>query len=72
MIFGSCNVSKAGQALGFSLIMYTGDPRYSLIFGGKRNPQILKSAEIGDCFSTKSVKWGKNFFKVHFFRFLPT
>ena len=49
----------------------TGSPRYSLIFGGKRNPQILKSAEIGDCFSTKTVKWGKNVFKVHFLRFLP-
>ena len=50
---------------------FTGDPRYSLIFWGKRNPQILKSAEIGDCFSTKTVKWGKNVFKVHFLRFLP-
>ena len=47
------------------LNMYRGSPD-STDFGAKGNRTNVKTALIGDWFSTKTVKWGKLNFKVHF------
>ena len=50
----------------------TGSPPYSRFFWGRRKPRKLKSAEIGELFSTKPMKWGKHIFKVQFLTILHT
>ncbi len=44
-----------------------GVPDFRGFFGGKRKPRKLKSAEIGDCFSTKTVKRGEKGFQSPLF-----
>ena len=56
----------------FSLMLSTGGPPLVLIFGGKKTPHYMKSALIGDYFSTKTHEMGEIIFQSPLFEVFPS